>query len=182
MKERKKLIWPVLCMLLAALSVFLYIRLEEAQADTYTVRMYKDEWSEKYGCYLTRSKAPAQEAEWASGMHEAEPVKVSFDGSVLRQSAGYGPTSAWGWFRAEDVNDFYGQEVLTEDWPFCWGSYFTNDWFVCDAYLYVELPQEPDGDATATLTVYLRGWPKPVETLTWTGKLGEVIGFPAVEM
>ena len=178
----KKAGLAALCLLLAALSAFLYIQLEEANADCYTVCMYRDEWSDQYSDYVTRRIEPRREAEWTSGSHDAKPVKVSFDGTILRQSAGYGPAGLNGAFAAGDVNALYGQEVLTEDWPFGWGIFFTNDWLVCDVYLAVQLPREPEGDVTATLTVYAEGAAKPVEVSTWTGKLGERITFGGFEI
>lgn len=182
MKKYRKLGCPLLCLLLAGLSAFLYMKLEAASADRYTVCMYYEEWHEEYSDYVTRRIEPMEEAQWAAGSHDAESVAVRFDGAVLRQSAGYGPTGLNGSFAAADVNALYCQEVLTEDWPFGWGIYFTNDWCVCDAYLHVMLPQEPDGEVVATLTIYRRGEAAPDEILTWTGYLGERIGFGAIEL
>lgn len=182
MTRWKRLVWPLLCLLMAGIAVFLYIQLEETVADRYTVCMYHEEWSDQYSDFVTRRIGPMEEAMWASGSHDAKPVKVRFDGTILRQSAGYGPTGLNGAFAAEDVNALYGQEVLTEDWPFGWGIYFTSDWRVCDVYLAVQLPQEPEGAVTATLTIYSEGSAVPVQVCTWTGKIGERIVFGGLEI
>ena len=178
----KKYGWAALCLLLAGLSVFMYVQLRKATADCYTVCMYREEWSEEYSDYVTRRIGPMEEARWASGSHDATPVTVRFDGTILRQSAGYGPTGLNGSFAAADVNALYDQEVLAEDWPFRWGIYFTNDWSVCNVYLAVQLPQEPDGEVTATLTVYSEGSAIPMEVRTWTGGIGEQIAFGGLEI
>ena len=182
MTRWKKYVYPFLCLLLAGITAFLFVQLNGAQTDCYTVCMYRMEWSDVYGEYITRRIEPMADAEWTSGGHDAEPVKVQFDGTVLRQGAGYGPTALRGAFSAEYVNAAYGQPVLTENWPFGWGVYFTNDWYVCDAYLAVELPQEPEGEAKATLTIYIGGDAKPVEVQSWSGKLGEPIIFGGLEI
>ena len=182
MVKWKRCVWPLFCLLLAGITVLMYIQLDKANADCYTVCMYREGWSDKYSDYVTRRIAPMKEAMWVSGSHDAKPVKVRFDGTILRQSAGYGPTGLNGVFAAEDVNALCGQAILTEDWPFGWGIYFTNDWCVCDVYLAVQLPQEPDGEVTATLTVYSEGSAKPVEVRTWTGRIGEQIVFGGLEI
>ena len=182
MTKWKRFVWPLLCLLLAGITVFMYIQLGKANADCYTVCMYREEWSDKHSDYVTRRIGPMEEAMWASGSHDAAPVKVRFDGTVLRQAAGYGPTGLNGAFAAADVNALYDQNVLTEDWSFGWGIYFTNDWCVCDVYLAVQLPREPEGDVTATLTVYSEGSAKPVEVRTWNGKLGDRIAFGGLEI
>lgn len=182
MKSRKHLLWPAVCLLLAALSVFLYTELRKATADTYTVSMYRKTWSDKYSTYLTSKAAPRPEADWRSEMHEADPVNVRFDGCDLRKTAGYGPTSLQGAFAAEEVNRLMGETVLTEDWPFGWAIYFTNDWFVVHAYAEVWLPDEPDGLVTATMTIYLEDSAAPAAVLTWEGAIGEPIGFGATEI
>ena len=182
MARWKMYIYPLLCLLLTGLTMHLYLQLQKASADQYTVCMYREVWSDQYSAYMTQRIKPMQEAEWTSGSHDAKPVKVRFDGTILRQSAGYGPTGLNGSFSAAEINALYGQEVLTQDWPFGWGIYFTNDWYVCDVYLAVQLPQEPTGEVTATLTLYSEGEGKPVVVRTWTGKLGERIIFGGLEI
>ena len=182
MHSRKQLLWPAVCLLMAALSAFLYTELCRANADTYTVSLYRKTWSDKYNTHLTSKAAPRPEADWRSGAHDADPVTVRFDGSTLRQTAGYGPTSLQGAFAAEDVNRLMGETVLTADWPFSWGVYFTNDWSVAHAYAEVWLPDEPDGLVTATMTIYLEDSAAPAAVLSWEGAIGEPVAFGAAEI
>lgn len=182
MKKSRGVLWPLLCLALAALSVFLYASLKEAGTDAYTVRLYRTFWNDEGGYYATRSIAPRPEAAWQSGQHEAEPVTVRFDGAVLHQGAGYGPTTLTGAFAADDVNALCGREVLAEDWPFTWSLYFTNDWYVVSAYAEIRLPEDEGGEAEATLTVYHADHSAPAAVLTWRGGIGEMIKFGAAEL
>lgn len=183
MKTHKLNGWKIGCLLLAVmLIVFLYNHMVDSEKDTYTVRLYRTYWNEEGGYEATRSIAPRPEAAWRSEMHEAPPVTVRFDGAVLRQGAGYGPTSLEGAFAAEDVNALCGREVLTEDWAFSWGLYFTNHWYHINAYAEVRLPEEEGGPAEATMTVYHEGYSAPAAVLTWTGEVGELICFGAEEL
>ncbi|MBQ2953659.1 MAG: hypothetical protein IJE07_08895 [Clostridia bacterium] len=183
MKKRKLNGWMLAFIALAAtLLVLLYIQMRASETDTYTVRLYRTSWNEERGYEVTRSIAPRPEAAWRSEMHEAPPVPVRFDGAVLRQGAGYGPTSLEGAFAAEDVNELCGREVLREDWVFSWGLYFTNDWYHINAYVEVRLPEEESGLAEATMTVYHEGYSAPACVMTWTGEVGEPIRFGAEEL
>jgi len=175
--------WKIACIvMIVALMMGIYLRMTDSAKDTYTVRLYRTYWNEEGGYEATRSIVPCPEAAWRSEMHEAPPVKVRFDGAVLRQGAGYGPTSLQGAFAAEDVNTLYGREVLTEDWPFSWGLYFTNDWYVINAYAEIRLPEDVNGLTEATLTIYHQGQSKPAAVLPWTGRIGDTIAFGAAEL
>ena len=180
----KKLnVWKIACIaLVAVLLVSLYIQLRASETDTYTVRLYRTYWNEERGCKITASIVPRPEAAWRSEMHEALPVTVRFDGAVLRRGAGYGPTSLEGAFAAEDVNGLCGREVLTEDWGFSWGLYFTNDWYHINAYVEIRLPEDEGGLAEATMTVYHEGRSAPAAVMTWMGEVGEPIHFGAEEL
>jgi len=182
MKTRKHLLWPAVCLLLTAFSLFLYAELRKVAADTYTVSLYRKTWSDKHNTHLTGKAAPLPAADWRSGAHDAAPVTVWFDGSTLRQTAGYGPTSLHGAFAAEEVNRLMGEAVLTADWPFSWGVYFTNDWYVVHAYAEVWLPDQPDGLVTATMTIYLEDRAAPAAVLTWEGPIGDPISFGSAEI
>jgi len=183
MTPRKLTAWKTACIILAAaLLTLLYLQLRASETDAYTVRLYRTYWDEERGYEITRSITPRTEAAWRSEMHEAPPVTVRFDGAVLRQGAGYGPTSLEGAFAAEDVNALCGREVLTEDWVFSWALYFTNDWYHINVYAEVRLPEEDGGPAEATMTVYHEGHSAPAEVLTWTGEVGEPIRFGAAEL
>lgn len=172
---KKWKVWLFL-VLAAAGGLFLYDAWVRATAaDTYTVRMYRAETG-------LQSIVPREEAAWSEGSHDAEPVTVRFDGAVLKRMAGYGPTALHGSFAAAEVNALFGQDVLTADWPFSWSLYFTNDWYQCDAYMEVCLPDAPEGEVTATLTVYLRDQARPVQVLTWSGRVGERIKFTGTEL
>lgn len=183
MKAKKLNGWKLAFFALAAaLLVILCIQMHASETDTYTVRLYRTYWNEEGGYEATRSIVPRPEAAWRSEMHEAPPVTVHFDGAVLRQGAGYGPTSLEGAFAAEDVNTLYDREVLAEDWSFGWALYFTNDWYHITAYAEIRLPEVEGGPVEATLTVYHEGQSTPAAVLTWTGEVGEPIGFGAAEL
>lgn len=183
MKTKKLNGWKLAFFALtAALLVILYNQMRASETDTYTVRLYRTYGNEEGGYEATRSIVPCPEAAWRSEMHEAPPVTVRFDGAVLLQGAGYGPTSLEGAFAAEDVNALCGREALTEDWVFSWGLYFTNDWYVVNVYAEICMPEEEDGLAEATLTVYHEGQSAPAVVLTWTGEVGEPIRFGAAEL
>ena len=183
MKTKKLNGWKLAFFALtAALLVILYNQMRASETDTYTVRLYRTYWNEEGGYEATRSIVPRPEAAWRSEMHGAPPVTVRFDGAVLRQGAGYGPTSVEGTFASEDVNALCGREVLKEDWRFGWALYFTNDWYHITAYAEIRLPEEEGGQVEATLTVYHEGQSAPAAVLTWTGEIGEPIAFGAEEL
>lgn len=174
MKEKRLWRWKIACLLLAALCIALIAHIDGQQGSLYTVRMHLGGNVFRDG--LKSSIVPKEEADFSSGSHDAKPERVRFDGAEVRCASGYGPCTLSGAFSAEDVNAMYGQQVLTEDWSFGISAFKTGDNVGMDFYLSIDLPEQPDGEVTATLLVLYDGYPAPA-TFTWTGGVGEHIGF-----
>lgn len=173
--------WKAACIVLAAVIVMLCTHMLcthmlASGKDTYTVRLYRTYWDAAKGYEVRHSIVPKSVAGYASGSHDAEAERVYFDGAEVRCGSGYGPRSLQGSFAAAEVNELYGREVLQADWVFSISAFKTSDKGGFDFRLAVDLPEEPDGEATATLMVFYAGHPAP-DVYTWSGAVGERIAF-----
>ncbi len=146
------------------------------RGDHYTVRMYREVWSEAYGVLQRPSIVPMEAAEWCSGSHDGPFHATRFNGAVSRNDGGYGPNILQGAFAAADVNALYPEMQLAADWPFSIAAFRTSNDASFRFDLAIDLPNEPEGEVTATLYVFQAGLSRP-EIYEWRGAVGECIRF-----